>query len=118
MNPSVWGEQKPRTIELRTLEAMAKAISGECHAYTVERTSKHRVRVTYANPDEYARDHPITAYFPCYKGPWGEWWVVDAITKIEGCRNEDESSYAYQHFEWMAINELVDPNLLEKSNER
>jgi len=116
-NPSVWGEINARVIELRTLKSMAKALSGECHSYTVERTSDHRVRVTYANPDEYARSFPITAFFPCYKGNWGEWWVVNAITKIVGCRDTHEASYAYQYFDWIGTEDIVDPNL-EDSDER
>ncbi len=120
MTPKTWGQQTIRHIELRTLQAMAKAINGECHNYTVERTSDHRVRVTYSNPDEYASDHPITAFFPCYKGSWGEWWVVNAITEIIFRDRADsfERDIADQHFEWISMNEIVDPNLEGIDDER
>ncbi len=96
-----WGTQEARLVELYTLMATANQQSGTCHRYIVERTSNHRVRVTYSNPDEYACDNPITAYYPCFKGCWGEWWVVSEITKIEGDLDDHERDYAYQHFNWI-----------------
>lgn len=102
-----WGNQHIKHIELATLAATAKQQSGECHRFTVERTSEHRVRVTYSNPDEYALSHPITAFFPCYKGGFGAWWVVNEITKIEGDLDDISRDYAYQHFDWMGRLDMV-----------
>ena len=98
-----WGFTTVKHVELHTLMATAKAQSGECHRFTVERTSEHRVRVTYSNPDEYALSHPITAFYPCYKGGFGAWWVVNEITKIEGDLDDHERDYAYQHFSWIGM---------------
>lgn len=101
-----WGFMKVKLIELHTLMATAVQQSGECHRYTVERTSEHRVRVTYSNPDEYAVDNPITAFYPCYKGGFGAWWVVNEITKVEGDLDDCERDYAYQHFTWIGLLEM------------
>ncbi len=98
-----WGKCATQITELHTLMATAKSQSGECHRYTVERTSDHRVRVTYSNPDEYAVDNPITAFYPCYKGGFGSWWVVNEITKIEGDLEDHERDYADQHFSWIGM---------------
>jgi hypothetical protein len=110
-----WGELKPRLIEVNTLKAMAKVQSGMAHRYTVERTSDHRVRVTYSNPDEWGSEHPITAFYPCFKGVFDAWWVVTEITKIEGGRGTEERDYADQLFTWIEINDASNPNhMLEK----
>lgn len=110
-----WGDMNVRLIELNTLIAMAKVQSGMAHRYHIEKTSNHRVRVTYSNPDEWGHEYPLTAFFPCFKGDFSTWWVVIQITKVEGGRDEWERDNAEQLFFWMDINEKSDPNkLLEK----
>jgi len=110
-----WGMLEPRCIEINTLKAMAKVQSGMAHRFTVERTSEHRARVTYSNPDEWGGECPITAYFPCFKGAFDAWWVVDEITKIEGGRNTEERELVWQALTWMGINDTSNPNdILEK----
>jgi len=101
-----WGEDSPRVIEFNTLLAMAKTYSSICHQYYVERTSTHRVRITYSNPDEYGVDHPITMFVPCFnRGPC---WVVLVPTKFENVTSDIYDPY--QLFEGFFLSETMNPN--------
>ena len=96
-----------RNIELGALKAMAEAAQNITSAYTVERTSRHRVRISYTNPF-YEHDKPIVAFYPCYKGSDGKWWVVIAIIRITGCQDDRHVFYAHRHFGWTETSEVLE----------
>lgn len=102
-----WGKITATIMEFNTLLAMAKVHSGECHKYSPQRTSEHRVLITYSNPDEHAYDHPVTMYVPCFKSK-DVWWVVLLPTKFEGVT--DDIHDPFQLFEGFLLSKEQDPN--------
>jgi hypothetical protein len=58
-----------RVVSLENLKAMCSHVSGHGHRFSVTKVSRSRVHVEYSNPDEYGRDHPETAVYPCYPNP-------------------------------------------------
>ena len=104
-----WGKMTTQIVELATLAATCQAISGMCHVFDVRRTSKNRVLLTYANPDEYAADHPISCFLPCYFD--GDvCWVVMTPTSFRNV-GEDWEYDPHQAFTqvWM-IHDWTNPN--------
>jgi hypothetical protein len=61
-----------RLVALENLEAMAERVSGFVHRYWIEKLTPTRVTVGYSNPDEYGRESPMYAVFPCYPSRWPE----------------------------------------------
>jgi hypothetical protein len=61
-------DTKVRAVALENLKAMCAHISGTCHRYRVVKVTRSRVHVEYANPDEYGREDPIVAVYPCLPG--------------------------------------------------
>jgi len=49
---------------------MCEHVSGTCHRYWIESVSRSRVTVGYSNPDEYGRESPMFAVFPCFPNPF------------------------------------------------
>lgn len=112
-----WGKITTTVMEFYTLLAMAKVHSGWNHNYSVQRTSDHRVTITYSNPDEYAVDHPVTMYVPCFKSE-DVWWVVLLPTKFEGVT--DDIQEPFHLFEGFLLSKEQNPNevLTEQEIER
>lgn len=77
-------DREVRVVSLDNLHAMCAHISGMSHRYSVTNVSEHRVRVTYSNPDPRGFDHPVSVYFPCYPGGFGETNVVLDCTSRTG----------------------------------
>jgi hypothetical protein len=103
-----WGSFPTTIIELASLAAYCKTWSCMCRRYTVERTSNHRVLVTYSNPDEWGVDHPISCYLPCYRDG-DAWWVVLAPTSFIHVGEEWEYDPS-QAFEFIWSAEAENPN--------
>lgn len=59
-------DQKVRVVALDNLRAMCARVSGTAHRFSVVKVSRSRVHVEYSNPDEWGREHPFVAVFPCY----------------------------------------------------
>jgi hypothetical protein len=104
------GESCQRTVLLENLRAMCKHTSGTCHRYTVEQVSWRgpvgTVRVAYSNPDEYGRESPMVALFPCYRSSDYEpdrsanpWVVLDFLNVL--CDTWDGEG-------WQAFEALLD----------
>ena len=103
-------DTKTRVVALSNLKAMCKQASGMCHRYWVEKVSKHRVYVTYSNPDEYGHESPMTLVLPCYPGAWASAenpYVVLDILRVLHDTHDGEG--------WQAFGPVLDSPVLWRS---
>ncbi len=94
-------DMRIRVVALANLRAMCERASGTCHRYKVEEVSRSRVHVTYSNPDEYGREHPVTAVYPCYPS---DYWPHDTenprvVLDVLRVIGDDSDGEGYQYFE-------------------
>ena len=79
---------------------MCERISGMCHTYKVVKVSRSRVHVEYSNPDEYGRDRPVVAVYPCFPGNVGEQDDENPYVILHALRYlHDSDGYDYQAFD-------------------
>ena len=73
--------QDTKIVDIDTLRKVLEDNSGMCHRYKVANVSKHRVKVGYSNPDEYAVDNWTYAILPCYT--WRAFGRVTTVVVLE-----------------------------------
>lgn len=106
-------DTKVRMIALANLRAMCKRVSGVAHRFEVTKVTRSRVHVTYTNPDEYGRERPVTAVYPCYPSKWTDdaenpRVTLDALRHFGGTDSED----------WQAFTALTDAPTLWRDPDR